>query len=358
MISFLSALPRRQLYLGAIAILLAVILIARWIANWGLVTIHAEEQPLAKVIASIARQGGVRMESSLDLSKRVTMDAVKVTPVEALEILAGAMESGWRVVYLAAPTKTALNEAIASLNGTGKIDAWTTSYYPGPGGAGGAAGAEYGQVIDPRFLSIAMEGPDPDLAKLLDEAAQKSGVMIALPKEWSPPAKLPKPTSVRKIVSSLVGSAHGKSAEFFFLSERARRGWGGAGPEDGEGGPDSASGSRLSGSMNQPADVGRRPHANPDWMEQRQLAQIKKLPSDKQAQALKDKAERKAFFDSLKGLTPADRMAKIQDMMANSEMGQKMQDSQLVRQSQQTAERRITRAVNYLNHKAAAKAAQ
>lgn len=358
MISFLSALPRRQLYLGAIAILLVVILIARWIANWGLVTIHAKEQPLAKVIASIARQGGINIESSLDPSKRVTMDAVKVTPVEALEILAGAMESGWRVVYLAAPTKTAINEAIASLNGTGKIDAWTTSYYPGPGGAGGAAGAEYGQAIDPRFLAISMEGLDPDLAKLLDEAAQKSGVMIALPKEWSPPAKLPKPTSVRKIVSSLVGSAHGKSAEFFFLSERARRGWGGAGPEEGEGGSDSTIGSRQSGSTNQPADVGRRPRANPDWMEQRQLAQIKKLPFDKQAQALKDRAERKDFFDSLKGLTTEERRAKIQDMMANSEMGQKMQDSQLVRQSQQTAEQRITRAVSYLNRKAAAKVSQ
>jgi hypothetical protein len=357
MISFLSALPRRQLYLGAIAILLVVILIARWIANWGLVTIHAKEQPLAKVIASIARQGGINIESSLDPSKRVTMDAVKVTPVEALEILAGAMESGWRVVYLAAPTKTAINEAIASLNGTGKIDAWTTSYYPGPGGAGGAGGAEYGQAIDPRFLAISMEGLDPDLAKLLDEAAQKSGVMIALPKEWSPPAKLPKPTSVRKIVSSLVGSAHGKSAEFFFLSERARRGWGGAGPGEGDGGADRASGSRPSASVSQPPDVGH-PHANPDWMEQRQLAQIKKLPSEKQAQALKDRAERKDFFDSLKGLTTEERMAKIQDMMANSEMGQKMQDSQLVRQSQQTAEQRITRAVSYLNRKAAAKASQ
>ena len=40
--------------------------------------------------------------------------------------------------------------------------------------------------------------------------------------------------------------------------------------------------------------------------------------------------------------------------MANSEMGQKMQDHQLLRQAQQTAEKRIARAVNYLNRKAAA----
>ncbi|MEI6081863.1 MAG: hypothetical protein WCR44_05475 [Verrucomicrobiota bacterium] len=365
MLSFLSALPRRQLYLGGIALLLAVILIARWIANWGLVTIHAKEQPLAKVIASIARQGGVRIESSLDPSKRVTMDVVKVTPVEALEILAEATESGWRVVYLAAPTKTALNEAIVSLSGTGKIEGWTTSYYPGPGGAGGA---EYGQVIDARFLAISMEGPDPDLAKLLDETAQKSGVMTALPKDWTPAAKLPKSATVRKAVSSLVGSAHGKVAEFFFLNERRRHEWGGAGPGEGDEEADGASGLRPSGSPGQQPGVtgnggsrvpwGERADVNPAWMEQRQLAQIKKLPSDKQTQALKDREERKAFFDSLKGLTPQERMAKIQDMMANSEMGQKMQDSRLLQEAKQSAERRITRAVSYLNRKAAAKASQ
>jgi len=369
MLSFRSALPSRQLYLGGIALLLTVILIARWIANWGLVTIHAKEQPLTKVMASISRQGGVRIESSLDPSKQVTMDAVKVTPVEALEILAGATESGWRVVYLAAPTKTALNEAIVSLSGTGKIEGWTTSYYPGPGGAGRA---EYGQVIDERFLSIAMEGPDPDLGKLLDEASQKSGVMTSLPKDWSPITRIPKPTSVREAVSLLVSSAHGKVAEFFFISERSRRGWGGGGLGDGDGGPDgptAVAAQRPAKSALQPPSgmpaIGEtrggntdRPHANQAWIEQRQMAQLKKLPANKQAEAQKDREERKAFFDSLKGLTPQERMAKIQDMMANSEMGQKIQDSRLVRQSPQTAEKRIARAVSYLNRKAAAKASQ
>jgi len=212
-------------------------------------------------------------------------------------------------------------------------------------------------VNDPRFLPITLEGPDPDLEKLLDEAAQKSGVMTALPKDWLPSTKLPKPTSVQNAISSMVGSVHGKTAEFFLLTERPRRSWDGARPAEGEGGGDSASGSRPSGSANQqPYPEGL--HANPDWVEQRQLAQIKKLPADKQPQALKDRAERKALFDSMKGLTPEERRAKIQDMMANSEMGQKIQDAQLLRQAQQTAEKRITRAVNYLNRKAAAKAAQ
>ncbi len=361
MMFFLSALPRRQLYLGCVALLLAILLIVRWIANWGLVTIHAKDQPLAKVIASIARQGGVRIESSLDPTKLVTMEVVKVTPVTALESLAEASDSSWRVVYLAAPTKISLNEAIISLNGTGKIDNWVTSYYPNPGAGWGA---EYGQVIDPGSLAITMEGADPELGKLLDEAAQKSGVMTSLPKDWRPISKLPKPTSVRKAVASLVSSAHGKVAEFFYLSERRRRGWGGGGPGEGDGGPDGPNGSNGSSGPAgpRPSEWGgsdeTRPHANPAWIEQRQRAQIKKLPTEKQVEAQKDRAERKAFFESLKGLPPAERMAKIQEMMANTEMGQKMQDSQLVRQAQQTAEKQITRAMNYLNRKAAAKASQ
>jgi hypothetical protein len=358
MVAFLSALPRRQLALGVVALMLFILLIARWIGDWGLVTIHAKDQPLSKVISSIARQGGVRIESALDPTKLVTMDVVKVTPVEALETLAGIAEAGWSIVYLAAPTKNAINEAVLALNGTGKIENWVVNYYPSP-----APGSDNGQVIDPGTLSITLEGGDPDLGKLLDEAAQKSGVMTALPKDWIASAKLPKPTSVRNAISSMVGSVHGKVSEFFFLTERPRRAWGG-GPGEGDGGPEaprpSIAGVPSSGlpppSGVSPADSLRGSIPNPEWIQQRHRARIKKLPKAEQEQAKKDMEERRAFFDSLKGLSPAERAAKFQDMMANSELGQKMQDSRLIQDAKQSAARRITRAVNYLNRKAAAKA--
>ena len=369
MVAFLSALPRRQLALGVVALMLFINLVARWIGDWGLVTIHAKDQPLSKVISSIARQGGVRIESALDPTKFVTMDVVKVTPVEALETLAGIAEAGWSIVYLAAPTKNAINEAVLALNGTGKIENWVVNYYPGPGWA---SGSDYGQVIDPGTLSITLEGGDPDLGKLLDEAAQKSGVMTALPKDWIASAKLPKPTSVRNAISSMVGSVHGKVSEFFFLTERPRRVWGG-GPGEGDGGPEAPRPSIAgvpSGGLPPPSGVGGPPPPsgvspadslrgsipNPEWIQQRQRARIKKLPKAEQEQAKKDMEERRAFFDSLKGLSPAERAAKFQDMMANSELGQKMQDSRLIQDAKQSAARRITRAVNYLNRKAAAKA--
>lgn len=345
----------RQLIIGAIALLLAVILIARWVADWGLVTIHAKDQPLSTVIASISRQGGVRIESSLDPSKLVSMEVVKVTPATALATLASASDAGWRVVYLAAPTTASLNEAVLSLKATGKIDNWVTSYYPEPGGGWGG---EYGQEIDPRSLAITIEGNDRDLGKLLDEASQKSGVMTAFPKDWSPLAALPKPTRVSKAISSIVNSAHGTLAEFFFLTEPPRRVGSGGGAGEGDRGPEESAEPKPYQPARFPMAVTATDHppVNPAWVAQRQEAMIKKLPTEKQPEARKYQEETKAFFDSLKGLSRQERMAKVQDAMANSELGEKMMDAQLLRRAQQSPESRITRAVSYLNRKAATKA--
>jgi hypothetical protein len=67
--------------------------------------------------------------------------------------------------------------------------------------------------------------------------------------------------------------------------------------------------------------------------------------------------DRKAFFDSLKGLTPEERRAKMQAMMADPAFAEKMQDARLLREAKQTPRQRNTRAVNYINLKANAKAA-
>ena len=351
----LSNIPKRLLYLGGLALLLALLLVARFIAGWGLVTVHVKDAPVGKVIASIAGQGHVRIESSLDPTNTVTMDVDRVTPAQAIDVLANNSESSWRVVYLAAPSASAINSAIATLKGTGRLDDWTTHYYPGP-----PFGAP-GQAVDPRLLAIKTEGPDTDLSKLLDEAAQKSGVMTALPKDWTPAgAALPKENRVDKVIPAMVASVHGVANDFFFLSERRRWGGGPGGGGDGGGdqGPQGGDGGPRAAGQNRGPDggPGGRPNMNQAWMQERRLAQISQLPPDQQAAAKKEMDEMRAFFDSLKDLTPEERRAKFQDMMANSEMGQRMQDAQLVRQAGQSTQQRISRAVNYIERKAAAKA--
>lgn len=337
-------MPRRQLYLAAAAILLAVLLVVRWISQWGLVTIHAKDEPLGKVLSSIASQGHVRIETSVDPSKTVTMNVDQVPVIEALDTLATVSESSWRAVYLAAADKPAVEAGISQLKTGGKLDGWTVAYYPGFGM--GPMGPTTSQPIDPRSLEWKPEGPDLEVVKLLDEAAQKSGVMAATPLEWTPVTpRLPGSGTVESGVTGLIGSARGKVTSFLFLTERGRR----QGPPDAA--PDAATQPQMT-RQERP-----RPAVKPEWMEQRQQAVIKKLPPAQRAEATKEMGERTAFFKSLEGLTPEERRAKIQEMMSNPDVQQKMEDRRLMRDSQLSSQQRVQRAVGYVARKEALKAA-
>lgn len=316
--------------------LLFGIIVARWIAGWGLVTIHVTDAPLGTVIASMAKQAHVRIETSLDLTKPVSLDVDRVPVAEAIDDLAVRAEASWRLVYLAAPSKADLETALITLRGTGKVDDWTTYFYPQPPFADAAGG----ETVDPRYLTLSLEGTDKGLSLLLNEAAQKSGALIAFPKDWSAAvSRLPKPNQVRKAIPSLVQSAHGKSSELFLITERGRRDR----PPQGEAPPATAQ------QQDQP------PPMNPAWIEQRQLAQIAKLPPEKQAAAKQELAERKALFADMQKLSPEERRAKWQAMMADPDRMEKMADRMLIRDSKMTTQQRINRAVNYITRKAAAK---
>jgi hypothetical protein len=344
--------PNRLHILGGIALMLFVVIVVRWIDGWGLVTVHVKNAPLGKVIASISRQGHVTIESPLDPATAVTMDVDRVPVSVAIDMLATRIDCSWRVVYLAAPTKTAISEALLNLRSTGTLDEWTTYYYPAPSVASGFGVSE----PDPRYLELKIEGPDQDLSKLLSQAAQKSGVMAALPKDWdATSSNLPKENLVRKTIPALVKSAHGKSAELFLITQR--RGWGGRAPGDsspGAGGPPGDGGGGPSPFMG----AGGGEEVHPEWLDQRQLAQIAKLTPDQQAEAKKELADRKTLFAEMAKLSAEEKRAKFLAMMNNPDTMQRMMDQQLMRQANQTAEQRINRSVNYLNRKASIQASQ
>lgn len=328
----LNYFPKRLLILGAIALLLLIMIVANWISGWGLVTVHETNAPLGKVIASIAHQAGVRVETSLDLTKPVSLDVDRVPVADALEKLAIRTNSSWRLVYLAAPTKGDLDTAVISLRGSGKVDDWTTYFYPQPP----FADVTGGEAVDPRYLTVSLEGTDKGLPRLLNEAAQKSGAQILFPKDWAPAAsRIPKPNQVRKTIPSLVKSVYGKTTELFFLTDRERR--------EGRPRPDDSVANQEQAPM------------NPLWIEQRQLAQIAKLPPEKQAEAKKDLADRKAMFAEMKNLSPEERRAKWQAMMADPDRMEKMADQRLLRDANMTTQQRIDRAMNYIQRKATAK---
>lgn len=331
----MPAVPKRLLLLSGIAVLLAAVVITKWVAGWGLVTIHVKDQPLCKVISSIARQGHVRVESSLDPDRRITLDVERVTPAEAIDTLALRADASWRSVVLVAPKAVAFDPALASMKANGKAGDWVTLFYPAPPwiGSGDAA-------TDPALLEWTAEGGSLELPKLLDEAAQKTGVMIAYPAEWAPPlAKPPKSAPVAQSLRAMAAGAGGKTLPLFLLTESRRPSRGAAPAND----------------ASQEGAEGRRPQIKPEWMEQRALAQIKRLPVAERAAAKKEFDGMKGMFDQLKGLPPEERREKMRELMANPEIAEKIEDRRLLRESKMTAQQRITRAVNYLDRKAAAK---
>ena len=328
--------PKRLLLLSGMAAVLALVIVVRWISNWGLVTIHVKETPVSKVITSISRQAHVRVETSLDPTKVVSMDVDKVPLAEALEVLAIRLDASWRAVFLTAPGRPDLEAAILQLRESGKIEGWITAYYPERG-----MGIPDTQAINPATLEWKAEGPELELPKLLDEAAQKTGAMTSLPKEWTPVLRrLPKPAAVGAAIAELAASARGKFATIYLLTERGQRGGPMGPPPPVEALPDAAP----------------RATPRPDWIEQRQEAQIKKLPPAKRVEAKKEMDEAKAFFASVKDLPPEERRAKIQERMRDPAFADKMDEQRLQRDSKLTPQQRIQRAVNYLNRKAAQKA--
>ena len=330
----------------AAAVVLGAILIGQWIAGWGLVTIHVKDVPLRDVISSIERQGHLHLESSVDPLRPTTMDVDHVTPVEAIDLLAVRADASWRSVVIAGPSKHSLDEAMTTLRGGVNPEGWTVSYYPSF-----SQGMSGDIVIDPRQLEWKAEGPELDLAKLLDEAAQKSGVMTMIPRGWTPVVpRLPKAATAGKALQNLIASVRGQETSLYCLVEQRSQ----SVPPDSSGDEGSSGWSgRRGGGM--PAG-GDRQRIKPEWVEQRALARIKKLPPDMQADAQKMHDEIKSMFAGFQGLSDQERRDKMSALMANPAVQEQMDNNRLMRDSKMSAEQRINRSVRYLNRKASAQA--
>jgi len=139
------------------------------------------------------------------------MDADRVTPVEAVDQLAQITDSLWRGVIVTAPTKLAVAEGVSMLRASPDPEGWSVYYYPlSP------MVIPDETVLDPRSLVWNVQGPDREVGKLLDEAAQKSGVMILTPKDWSATApRLRERGPTGKAVHELVGSVRGRDETFY-----------------------------------------------------------------------------------------------------------------------------------------------
>lgn len=345
-----SPVPKRLYFYVGVCLLLAALLIARWFSRWGLVTIHVQDAPLGQVIASISRQGHVRVETSLDPGKRVGLDVELVTPATALDILSSRIGENWRVIYLAAPSRDAVENAVASLRSKRKLEDWVMRFYPMPSVAGGGA------TIDPRGIVLKLEGPDTRLPGLLDQASQKTGVMTLIPVDWTPEiAPLPKEGRTGRVIAGAVEGAHGKLAEVLFLSDEGGRWRGGRDGNRPEGGgppppPREGGGDPFAG-----LNAGRM---KPEWREERVAAQIAQLPPAQREEAKRDVDQMRQFFQQLRDLPPEERRTKWEELMSNPDFVDRMENNRAARDQVKTAEQQIQRGVSYIERRQSALSGQ
>jgi hypothetical protein len=314
-------MQRNHWLLLAVALLIVGNIAYHFWNNWGLITVHAKNQPLGEVIRSIEKQGHVAIKTNMDLAKPVQMDVDKVVLAEALETLSVVTDGRWRLAYLVAQDQGAINAVLANMGARFRPEGWRTLYVPLPG-----VGAEPVVLPDPRKDAWAVKpAKEPTLQSYLEQASRNVSASFFVPEQWNPPiTSPPKAGEIGKALPKLVSAVRGKYEEIFLLQ-------GARVTDNEERGPRGDDESR--GNFR-------------EAMEERVQNEINKLPPAERVAAEQDRDERRKFFDGMKDLTPEQRDAKIQDRMENANLS---------RDARRTPKQRMQQGQKYLQRMAASR---
>jgi hypothetical protein len=330
-------MDRRFLSMGLLALLAAGWVAWTIYAGWGLVTLDVRNEPVAKVISSISRQGGIDIASNLDPSTPVTLKVKRVPPVEALDIVAVRTDASWRLAYLGAPDEKSIDAALTAFRAGSEAAGWS-SY-----GGGGFAMVEpqSGAALDLRRVIWTPSEPG-GLPALLEEAAQKTGVLLAAPTDWKPSVSAPPAGPIAKTALRLFRDAGGVSREVFLLRARPSRD---DGDWDSGGRGGSWIGSGTGGGWMRALGDGKR-------TEERVEAQIALLPKSEQEKARVDASLMRKFWQEVRDLPEDQRRAKAQEFFNRPEVAERMDERRMAREAKMTPQQRIERAQRYLERKA------
>ena len=335
---------RHRLLLSATALLVIGAVVHHIWANWGLITIHAQTEPLAQVIREIEKQGHITLKTDLDPATPVRMNVDKVVVSEALETLAAVTDARWRLAFIVAGDKAAIGTVVASLTAGQRPAGWKTAFVPSP-----PVADEPLIPPDPRLAVWNVTAPaEPKVQAYLEAAARQVSAMFLYPESWNPDVtSAPKTGPVTKVVPHLASAAHGQAEAIFLLQKGGggRPDFAASGPPEAGGGPPDAGGSaaRMAGG-------GRG--FDPAAMEERAKAEIAKLPAAQRPAAEAELAERKAFFMSLKDLTPEQLRAKFEERMSDPSRQEKMEARMSAQDARRSPAQRLERSHNYVNQKA------
>jgi hypothetical protein len=266
----------------------------------------------------------------------VTLDVESVPLAEAMEVLATELDARWMPYYALAPDKAGLSKVLGALEAESGRDGVKTFYRPLPGLIEWVAG-EY--LPDPRFLTWVEDAVSgkKDLEGVLAGLAEGSDAGYAIPSAWNPPmARLPGKKRLSRAVAQVADEANAEDYAFLYLYQRQRNiNPGGPGPGLG----------------------GNREPQNEGVIEKRMAQRMAALPSAERAEAEKSWIEQKNQWKEMQKLTPEERREKMQQMMEDPAVQERMEEMAARRDGRRSPEKRRERYKNYADRKQQAKEA-
>jgi hypothetical protein len=186
------------------------------------------------------------------------------------------------------------------------------------------------------------------LPALLEEAAQKTGVLLAAPAEWKPSVSAPPAGPIAKTAPRLFRDAGGVSREVFLLRARPSR-------DDGDWDGGDRGGSWIGGGGGARGGGSMRALGDGQRTEERVEAQIALLPKNEQEKARADARLMRQFWQEVRDLPEDQRRAKAQEFFNRPEVAERMDERRMAREAKMTPKQRVERAQRYLERKAAMK---
>jgi hypothetical protein len=334
---FYPTMNRQRILISAV-ILLAVIVTAKWIiSGWGLITVHADNQPLSSIIRSIEKQGGIVIHTNMDAAKQTSMHVDKVPLAEAIEVLSAVSDGRARLAYIMAADAATVETGIAAWKTASRPEGWKVVEVPTMGRRG--AGGDDAPLTDPRRDVWKVKEPaEKTLQAYMENAATHVSAAFACPEGFNPAvSKSISDGEIRKAAPALASAANAKFKEVFFLTGRPP----GAPEGDDEDGP--------------PRGGGGGGAPNFALVRERRLNDIAKLPPSQQAAAKAEFDEMEKVFAEVRDLPREERRAKMEEIFNRPDMMDKMDDRRTARDELRTPEQRMKRYQKYVQRKREAK---
>jgi hypothetical protein len=310
----------------------------RWWTERGLVTLAFTNTPLATVIKSIERQGRVELATNADPAALVTIRLNRAPLFEAIETLAVRINANAKLAYVAAPTREQIGAALRAFSSGANPGDWMVFSAQW----GGRLMVGNLSAVDPRRMEWRItQTADRNLHTLLDQGAQKTGALFAVPLGWNPLLpKLPSAGEVGEVTAKLIRTAKGATKELFLLTVPPRT----------DGQPGQVEAERPPGRTVFSA-LPRTQPPNLEWTAERAEAAIVVLPPDQQEEARGEFNEIRTFWESIRQIPEPERRAKIEEHLNKPDVEARMEEQAAARDARRTPEQREQRYRNYIRRK-------